>query len=271
MKFRMFGRSAAEMPFLDHLEELRWRILWSLLALVIGTIAGLLVVLKLPVLAWLMEPIRPYLAAGKLVYLGPADGFIITLQLGLTIGIILAAPIVIYQVWAFLSPALYPGEKRAIVPALYLGLVLFVAGAALGYFLALPMTIQFLMGFQAETMVPQITASLYFSFVTKMLLAFGIIFELPVVVLVLSALGLITSGFLKSKRRYAVAGMAILAAMITPGDVITVTVLMMLPLVLLYELSIGLARLVERGRERRAAAELRDATPELPDATPEAT
>ena len=262
MKFRMFGRSPAEMPFLDHLEELRWRILWGLLALAVGTGAGLLVVLKLPVLGWLMEPIREHLTAGKLVYLGPADGFIITLQLGLTIGILLASPIVIFQIWAFLSPALHPTEKRAIIPALYLGLVLFAAGAAMGYFLALPMTIQFLMGFQAETMVPQITAGLYFSFVTKMLLAFGIIFELPVVVLLLSALGVITSAFLRSKRRYAIAGMAILASMITPGDVITVTVLMMLPLVLLYELSIALARLVERGRERRAAAELPDATPE---------
>lgn len=268
MKFKFAGRSPAEMPFLDHLEELRWRILWSLLALLICSIIGFLVVTKFDVIGLLMRPIVPYLPNAKLVYLGVTDPFTITLKLALAIGLILAFPIVAYQGWAFFSPALLPREKRAIVPALYLGLVLFAVGVAMSYFLAVPMTIKFMLGFQVAALEPNITAGFYFSFVVKMLLAFGVIFELPVVVLVLSVLGLITSDFLKSKRRYAIAGMAILAAVITPGDAITVTVLMMGPLLLLYEGSIALARLVERGRARQQAMDdANDANEALPEAT----
>src|SRR5688572_19643516 len=114
-----------EMPFLDHLEELRWRILWSLLAIAVGTIIGLVIVFKIyPVLELLVAPIRevrgdPTL---RLIYLSPADPFFVTMKLGIYIGILLSFPIVAYQVWAFLSPALEKREKRAVIPALYLGL-----------------------------------------------------------------------------------------------------------------------------------------------------
>ncbi len=261
MKFRFTGRSAAEMPFLDHLEELRWRILWSLLALAVTTVAAFFVVQQFNVIGLLMDPIRPYLPAEKLMYLGVTDPFMITLKLALALGVVAAFPIIAFQTWAFLSPALLPRERRSIIPSLYLGLVLFAGGVALGYFVAVPLTIKFMLSFQVESLQPNITAGFYFGFVIRMLLAFGIIFELPVMVLVLSALGLITSSFLKAKRRYAIGGMAVLSAVITPGDAITVTVLMMGPLLFLYELSIGLARLVERGRERNTAAEA------LPEAT----
>jgi sec-independent protein translocase protein TatC len=220
------------------------------------------VVTEFNVIGLLKRPLDPYLTDGKLITLSVTTAFFITLKLAIALGLVLASPIVMYQVWAFLSPALTQRERRAIVPALYLGLILFGAGAALGYFVALPVTIEFMLGFQVESLQPAITADSYFALVTKMLLAFGVVFELPVVVLVLASLGIVTSRFLKSKRRFAVAAMAILAAVITPGDVITVTILMMVPLVLLYELSIGLARLVERGRERRATQT---------DAVPEAT
>src|SRR5690606_22828382 len=142
-------------------------------------------------------------------------------------------------------PALTKRERRAIIPALYLGLVLFVAGVALAYWGALPLTLRFmLVTFASDSLEQSITASYYFSFVVKMLVAFGAVFELPVVVLVLSALGLVTSKWLRSKRRYAIAGMAVLSAMITPGDAISLTLFLMLPLILLYELSIGLSALV---------------------------
>src|SRR5690606_27721553 len=129
-----------EMPFLDHLEELRWRILWSLLAIVVGSGIGIWLVMKYNVLALLIAPIEPYLETGKLMYLSPSDPFFLTLRLGLTAGLLLASPIVFYQIWAFVSPALLPQEKKAIVPALYLGLVLFAFGVVLAYLYALPMT-----------------------------------------------------------------------------------------------------------------------------------
>jgi hypothetical protein len=142
--------------------------------------------------------------------------------------------------------------KRAIVPALYLGLILFMCGVALAYFIVLPMTFKFMQSFLTTSLRQQIVVGPYISVVTKVLLAFGAVFEMPVVVMVLSALGLVSSRFLASKRRFALAGSAIMACILTPGDAVTISVFMMGPIVLLYELSIGLARLMER---RRKAAE----------------
>lgn len=250
-------RPGAEMPFLDHLEELRWRILWALLAVIVGSGIGIWLVMRFNVLGLLIEPIQPYLDAGKLTYLSPSDPFFLTLRLGLTVGFLLASPVVLYQLWTFISPALLPSEKRAIVPSLYLGLVLFAGGVAMAYYVALPITLHFFMTtFQVESLEAQIVAGHYLSLVVKMLIAFGAIFEVPVVVLVLSAMGLVTSQFLREKRRYAIAGMAITAALLTPGDVITLTIMMMLPLILLYELSIGLAVLMERRRKAEVEVEV---------------
>ena len=122
------SRARGEMPFLDHLEELRWRILWSLAAVLAGTVIGFVVVQHFDVLALLKRPIAPFLPAGKLFITRPTDAFIITLKLAALVGIVLAAPIVIWQVWAFFAPALYPKEKRFVVPAFIAGFVLFVAG-----------------------------------------------------------------------------------------------------------------------------------------------
>ena len=250
-----FERGAAgEMPFLDHLEELRWRILYSLLALVVCTILGFVLVTRLDVLGLLIAPIQPFLGGTKLKYLSPTDPFFITLKLAILVGALLASPLVIYQLWAFLAPALLPSEKRVIVPALYLGLVLFAAGVAMSYEIVLPMTLRFTMGFQTESLEQAIVIGEYMSVVTRLLMAFGIVFELPVVVLILSALGLVTPEFLASKRRHALAIITVLAAVLTPGDVITVTLMMMAPLAVLYELSIWLARLVTRRRKVEAAA-----------------
>jgi sec-independent protein translocase protein TatC len=263
MKFPRSQNPTAEMPFLDHLEELRWRILWSLLALIVLGMLSFFVVMKYDVIGLLKKPIDPYLVSndGKLIFLGVTEPFFVSLKLAVAMGIVLASPIIFYQLWAFLSPALNKREKRAIVPALYLGLVLFAAGAALAYFAALPFTLRFMLTFQAESLQPQITAGFYFSFVTKLMLGFGAMFEMPVVTMVLTAIGITNSKFLASKRRYAVAGMAILASMITPGDAITATFILMGPLLLLYEVSIVLAKMVERGRLKTANEEALEAGP----------
>ena len=249
------NRGSAEMPFLDHLEELRWRLIKSIAAIIIGFIIGFLIVSKFNVLELLIDPIRPIIGEARLKYLSPGDPFFITLGLALTLGGLFAFPIIISQLWGFIAPALMPREKRAIVPALYLGLVLFMCGVALGYYLVLPMTLRFFMGFQTASLEQNIVIGPYIGLVVKVLLAFGLLFELPVVVMVLSALGLVTSKFLSEKRRYAVAGIAVVAAVATPGDAVSLTVFMMGPLIVLYELSIIIARLMERRRRRAAAAE----------------
>jgi sec-independent protein translocase protein TatC len=247
MKPRRKG-PGGEMPFFDHLEELRWRLLWGVLALVVASIFAFVMIDQLRVMEILIRPIEPFLGGEMLKYLSPLDPFFVTIKLAILSGFVLSSPILIYQVWAFLAPALLPSEKRVIVPALYMGLVLFVAGVVMAYQVVLPVTLRFTMSFQTGFLEQNIVIGPYMAMVTRLLLAFGIVFELPVVILILSALGLVTPEFLASKRRHAIAGITILAAVITPGDVVTVTVLMMIPLILLYELSILLSRLVTRRR-----------------------
>jgi sec-independent protein translocase protein TatC len=266
---RLFGRripkpvgESGEMPFFDHLEELRWRIVWSLLALVVGTIIGFIVSIRFDLLSVLKKPVDPYLKGEALVSLTMTGPFMMTFKLALTIGIILAVPVIVYQIWSFLAPALTPRERRTIMPALGLGAVLFGAGVAMAYIYVLPMTLTFLQGFQTPSMQLMPTADKYFSFVISLLVAFGAMFELPVVVMILATLGLVTSKFLAEKRRYAMAGMIIAAALITPGDVPTATIFMLGPLFLLYELGILLTKVVERGRRRAALADsLAEGTP----------
>ena len=126
----MASKSTGEMPFLEHLEELRWRIIWSLAALVIGLGIGFTVVVQADLIKILQQPIAPFLA-GKLVYTNPADPFSITLSVSVMLGIVLASPVIIYHVWAFLSPALYRHEKRVVIPVIVGAVMLFVAGVAL--------------------------------------------------------------------------------------------------------------------------------------------
>lgn len=249
-----------EMPFLDHLEELRWRIFYSLIALTITTIIGFLVVHYLGVLELLIRPAEFLVGEEGLKYFNPATPFFVTLKLGLVVGIILAFPVVVYQLWAFLSPALKREEKRVIIPSLYFGMVLFAAGVAMAYFLVLPLALQFLSGFQQAYLDPVIEVGEYLGFVTKLLVAFGVVFELPVVIMILSALGLVTPAFLREKRRHAIVGMATLAVMLTPGDLAS-TILMMAPMMLLYEGSIFLSVMIHRKRRERERLEAERLSP----------
>ncbi len=252
------------MPFLDHLEELRWRILWSILAVVVGAVIGFLLIRYFDVLQLLIEPIRAATDDPDfdLIYLSPADPFFITLKLSVVVGIILAFPIIVYQIWSFLSPALEKHEKRAIIPALYLGMLLFCAGVALAYFVALPVSIVFFQTFEGGLMRAEYEIGKTLALITKILLGFGIIFELPVVVMILSALGLVTPEFLRSKRRHAIVAITIAASFLTPGDVITLTVMLMVPLFFLYEFSIYLSRLI--WARKRAGEKEEDPTPRPP-------
>ena len=239
------ARGAAAMPFLDHLEELRWRIVWSAVAVVVLSIVGFFIVTEFDVIGILQRPIIPLLPGQKLLYTSPTEPMTITLKLSFVLGIILGLPVIVYHVWAFVSPALFEREKKAIVPALAGGFVLFLLGVAMAYFLVLPLGLKFLLGFQTQALDPIITIGEYLRFAVRLILAFGLIFELPLVSVILGALGLITPDTLRKYRRHALVGVAVLSAFLTPADVGTM-LMMMLPIVLLYELSILLVRLVAR-------------------------
>ncbi|MSR37165.1 MAG: twin-arginine translocase subunit TatC [Gemmatimonadetes bacterium] len=234
------------MPFLDHLEELRRRIFKAGGAFILATIVGFLIVHYLKLTAFLIEPALPYLPDGKLTVLDPMTPFFFEIKLAVILGILLAFPVILYQLWSFLSPALEKREKRVIVPSLYMGLVLFGIGVSIAYWGALPVALRFLYSFQTETANWMIGMNEYLSFVIRLLLSFGIVFELPVVIMILASLGLVTPRFLREKRRHAIVIGTIGAALLSPGDAITVTFMMLLPLILLYELGIVLAVVVQK-------------------------
>ena len=242
----MLHNPRGEMPFLDHLEELRWRIFKAGGVLVLGAILGFCVVHYMDVTRVLVRPALPFLPDGRLSVFDPLTPFFFELKLGLLLGIIGAFPIILFQVWSFLSPALDQREKRIIIPALYMGLVLFAFGVVLAYAIALPVSLRFLYSFQTDTASWLIGMNEYLSFVVRLLLSFGIIFELPVVIMILASLGLVTPKFLREKRRHAIVIATVTAAVLSPGDVMTVTFLMMFPLIILYEVSIVLAAFVRK-------------------------
>ena len=241
------------MPFLDHLEELRWRILWSLAAILVGTIIGWLLLDRIDIIEVLKRPIAPYLPGGRLIFTSPAEPFMLSLQVAFALGCLLASPIVIYQIWAFLAPALYEREKRLIVPALAVGVILFLGGAIACYEWLLPAALRVLLGFQRTDLTAMITIDRYFGMAVPFVIGCGLIAELPLVVTILASLGVVTPQFLGRQRRYAIVIAAFLAALLTPPDAVSM-LLMLGPLILLYEFSIWCAWVASRRRARRMAA-----------------
>jgi Tat protein translocase TatC len=241
------------MPFLDHLEELRWRILWSLIAILVGTVAGWLLLDRIEIIELLKRPIAPYLPGGRLVFTSPAEPFMLTLKVAFALGCVLASPIVIYQIWAFLTPALYDREKRLIIPALAVGAVLFLGGAVACYQWLLPAALRVLLNFQPTELTPMITIDRYFGMAIPFVIGCGLVAELPLVVTILASLGIVTPQFLARQRRFAIVFAAFVAALLTPPDAVSM-LLMLGPLLLLYEISIWCAWVASRRRARRVAA-----------------
>lgn len=249
------------MPFLDHLEELRHRLFWIVGAILVGIVFSFTVLSRggFDIVAILAHPIEPYLRGRQLVFTHPGTSFSIVLNASLILGILFATPVIGYQLWGFFSPALHSHEKRIIVPVLFGMIFLFLAGVTLCYFVVMPFTLKFFMGFESSALTPMIEATQYFDFAFSMMLAFGVAFELPIAILLLSALGIIQPQFLSRYRRHAIVVTVIVAAFITPDASPTTLFALSLPLYLLYELGVALSFMVTRRRRLRAeAAELEE-------------
>ena len=243
------------MPFLDHLEELRWRIIYSLIAIVVGLGVGLYVVFAYNLIDVLQAPILPYMNGRRLGILHPMDGFTIRLQIAMGIGMVMAAPIVGYQIWAFLAPALHKPEKRVVLPVLFVAAFLFLVGAAMAWFFVLPMTLKWLAIMNGDTFELSYVASEYFTMAIQLVLAFGAAFEVPLLLVTLVALNIMSASFLNRSRKFAVLLIFVLAAVVSPGDAISATLALAVPLYLLYELSIVVAFFIERRRRKKKEAD----------------
>jgi sec-independent protein translocase protein TatC len=212
---------ATVMSLVDHLTELRTRIVRSILAVVAGSAIGFY--FAQPIEGLLTNPLPA--TALPLQVLDPGGAFGIALRIAVVVGIVLAMPVLLYQLWSFVSPGLTPAERRTLRPWIPLALFFFVLGVAIAW-IVLPFAIQFLLAFTNNVLVAHLAAAPYFDFVTTMFLAFGLLMEFPIVLYALSRVGILTSARLRSSRRMVILGIAIFAAVATPGgDLVSPTVL----------------------------------------------
>lgn len=228
-------------PFTSHLEELRKRLIICFVAVGIGFAASY--AFKEELFYILVAPLQKAMESGDtLIYTHLPEAFFTFLKTALISGILLASPILLYQFWMFVAPGLYDREKRLLIPILLLSTLFFTGGALFGYFIVFPWGFKFFLSFATATIRPMPSMKEYLSFASKLLLAFGIVFELPLVITFLAKLGIVSVEFLKKYRKYAILIFFVGAAMLTPPDVVT-QIMMALPLMLLYEISIIGARI----------------------------
>jgi sec-independent protein translocase protein TatC len=218
----------AVMSLLDHLGELRSRIFRVVLAVAVGSVVGFLLADK--IIAILVAPVP----GQKVIVLGPGDAFFINMKISIVVGIILAMPVILYQLWAFVAPGLTAQERRVIRPWLPLALFFFGLGCVIAY-LILPYAMQFLLSFTNETLVNSLAAGPYFDFVTTLFLAFGLTMEFPIVLFALSRVNILSSQRLRSSRRYVILGITIFATVATPGGDLVSPFVLGVTMYILYE------------------------------------
>jgi sec-independent protein translocase protein TatC len=239
-----------KLPFTDHLEELRSRLIKCFIAVGVGFVGGYF--FKEKIFDVLVAPLARVMHEGdSLIYTGLPEAFFTFLKAAFICGIMVASPVILYQFWMFVAPGLYSREKRLLLPIVFLSTLFFVGGALFGYFIVFPFGFEFFLSFATETIRPMPSMKEYLGFAAKLLLAFGVVFEMPLIITFLARLGIINVPFLKKNRKYAILLFFTGSAILTPPDVVT-QVFMALPLILLYEISIIGARLFGR---RQADAE----------------
>jgi sec-independent protein translocase protein TatC len=249
------AETGGQMTFFEHLIELRKRIINSLVSIAVGAMIGWVAAPHF--INWITRPMLKALGDAhldqKLVYTHPAGLLNLLITLSIYLGIVLASPWILYQIWLFVAPALYKHERSAITGFLFSTVFLFLAGIAFGYFIMLPYILRFLISFQGPV-VPLISINEYFDLILMILLGLGLVFELPILIFFLSLFGIVTPKFLLQNFRYAILIIAVVAAIITPTPDATTMLIFMAPMVGLYFLGVGVSWIVVRRREHRLAA-----------------
>jgi len=248
----------SKLPFTVHLEELRKRLITSFIAVGIGFILSY--GFKEYLFKILVHPLVKVMKPGdSLIFTGLPEAFFTYLKVAFLAGLMVAAPVIIYQFWMFVAPGLYDREKRLMLPIVFLSSIFFIGGALFGYFIVFPWGFKFFLGFATETIRPMPSMKEYLGFSAKLLLAFGLVFELPLVITFLARLGIVSVDFLKKNRKYALLLFFVGAALLTPPDVVT-QIMMALPLMVLYEISIIGARVFGK-KAPGAATNSKDSVP----------
>lgn len=238
-----------KMSFFDHLTELRTRIVWSLVP------AGVGLLISLYFTTTVMRFLSGHLKT-ELVFTTPTEAFWTYMKVAMIMGLFIAMPIILWNVWAFVAPGLHKHERKYAAPFVIIGSLLFIGGGAFAMLVVVPFAISFLVSFgQDQGLRPMITISSYIDFILKFTLAFGVVFEMPVVITLLSMLGVVTPQFLSKNRKYAILINFVIAAILTPTPDIVNQSLMAGPLIILYEVGIICSRVVARRKARRPAAE----------------
>jgi sec-independent protein translocase protein TatC len=250
--------SGAAMSFFDHLVELRKRIISALAAVGIGMVIGLAVAKRM--IIFIVQPMVTALRANhlddKLYFTHPAGFVGLYINLGLYLGVVLAMPWVLYQIWLFVAPGLYKHERRATASFIISAMLLFLCGIGVGYFGLLPLVLTKVIGFSSGGPIqPWISVNEYFSLILVVLVGLGVIFEMPVVVFILSLFGIVTPKFLLKNFRYAMLVITILAAIVTPSPDATTMLIFMAPMIVLYFISVLVSYGVLRRKRARAVAE----------------
>lgn len=239
------------MSFLEHLEELRQRLLKTVIALA----AGFAVCWSFheQIFHFMVQPLRAAYPGIKLIATSPTETLMLFMKMSFFAGIFLAAPFVLYQIWAFVAPGLYSHEKRYVVPFIFFGTAFFVTGAAFGHYWLFPLTFRFLGEFGGTDVEYLPKVSEYYTFYSWFLLGLGVVFQLPVVIFVLSRIGLVTPGFLLRHFRWAVLAAFVIAAIITPTPDVVTQSMLALPMLGLYLLGIVVAWLFGKPRVKAEA------------------
>jgi len=249
----------ARMTLVEHLDELRSRLFRCLIALVVGVIAA--AILNDHIFRLLLRPLP--LKFRHITTFSPAEPFMVSLKVWVYAGVIMASPFITYQFWAYVGPAFETRQKRYFLPVVAACSALFLGGVVFGYYIVLPKGLAWLLGLNNQFFNIQNRAQDYFSFTSTFLLAFGAVFEMPVIIVLAVRLGIIDVDFLRRNRKYAIVGNAVLAAVITPSQDWFSMTAMLVPLLVFYEASIWIAKVMQgRARVRADEGEDHDDTPE---------
>ncbi len=231
-----------KMPITDHLEELRFRLIKMVAAILVGTVVCYF--FRRDILEFLQAPIKKTLQDEPLRFFSLMEPFIVHIKVAVYSGIFLAIPVILYQIWMFVAPGLLQRERKYLFPFILFGSLFFLGGAALCYFIVLPYGTEFFLNFD-PSLQSTINIASYLSFSIRLIMVFGIIFQLPLILMLLSRLGIISSKFLSRQRKYAYLLFFVFGAALTPPDPLTQS-LMAVPLVLMYEISVVLTRVFGR-------------------------